>query len=400
MLGVAIRIAERIGIHDEGLNAKCLVLEAETRRRLWWSLSTFDTRICEISGYKMKVQAFAEDGGCKLPLNVNDFDIRPEMQTPPEAYTTPTEALFTVVRSELSDSIRRLLLSSKDAIPSVEAAQAALENDIERRLEEKYFRFCNPQNPLHFLTIWTTQSVLSKMRLILQFSLPTPRVGSPQEDSQRAFAFEGALNALEADTKLITSTLTKGFSWFLNLYFPFPAYVHLVQDLKERPLGEHAEKAWQLMTENMAARSEVMQGVDHLLVRVFVKRILQVWDIREAALSAGPNPQPVEIPSLVSHFRQIMAQWSNNPSPKPSTKAAGDPVQTAADSVANTTQLETQTAFDNLGLPYTTSIPASASGFTSDPFPDPFAQPTMDFATESTDWNTMYWTRMSAAGWW
>jgi hypothetical protein len=52
MLGVAIRIAQRMGIHSESALAKCTVFEAELRRRLWWSLVLFDTRISEMADHK------------------------------------------------------------------------------------------------------------------------------------------------------------------------------------------------------------------------------------------------------------------------------------------------------------------------------------------------------------
>lgn len=393
MLGVAMRIAERIGIHNESLNARCPVVEAEIRRRLWWSLSSFDSRICEIAGFKMKSHWMTEDWVCKLPLNVNDFDIRPEMQTPPEAHKTPTEAIFTVVRSELNDYIRRLFIQPKDASFSMEAAQIALGADIEERLQEKYFRFCNPENPLHFMTIWSSQAILSKTRLVLRYSVQTPEPGSPQEATQRDLAFGDALKALEADTKLVTSPLTKCFTWFLNMYFPFPAYVHLVGDLKERPMGEHAEQAWQTMSDNMVARAETLQHVDTTLIRIFGKRILAVWDIREAALGAMPGAGPIEPPELVTLFRQLQNQWSTSTTPQAQYGSdrmeIPSSVPTMADQNANLSASDFQ---------YSNDIPVSLASLGS--VPDPFAQAPYDFNMGSMDWNTMYWTRLNQTGWW
>lgn len=52
MLGVAIRIAQRMGIHSESALSKCTVFEAELSRRLWWSLMLFDSRISEMADHK------------------------------------------------------------------------------------------------------------------------------------------------------------------------------------------------------------------------------------------------------------------------------------------------------------------------------------------------------------
>ncbi len=75
MLGVAIRIAQRMGIHTESTYARFTVLKAETCRRLWWSLVIFDNRICEMFDYKMATLTPFWD--CKPPVNVNDFEILP-----------------------------------------------------------------------------------------------------------------------------------------------------------------------------------------------------------------------------------------------------------------------------------------------------------------------------------
>jgi hypothetical protein len=49
--------------------------------------------------------------------------------------------------------------------------------------------------------------------------------------------------------------LTKQFQWWTAWFqFPFPAYVHIIQDLRKRPLSIHAEQAWTKLSENYEAR--------------------------------------------------------------------------------------------------------------------------------------------------
>jgi hypothetical protein len=92
MLGVAIRIAHRLGIHNESANAKCTVFEAEMRRRLWWSLIIFDSRIGELAA--CNAVALTPTWDCELPLNTNDTDLRPEMKETPDAQEKPSDAIF------------------------------------------------------------------------------------------------------------------------------------------------------------------------------------------------------------------------------------------------------------------------------------------------------------------
>ena len=63
------RIVQRMGLHSSSTNGKYLALEAEMRRRLWWSLMLFDTRTCEMTDYRAVMLTPTWD--CMNPLNVN-----------------------------------------------------------------------------------------------------------------------------------------------------------------------------------------------------------------------------------------------------------------------------------------------------------------------------------------
>ena len=411
MLGIAVRIAERMGIWNEAANVKCDVVSAELRRRLWWSLINFDRRISEVAGFRLKV---TDAAGCKPPLNVNDFDLRGEMQTAPEAHKTPTEALFVVVRSELAERILEFMVQPiSDPVTSEGKIQSLLV-DVEQDLEEHYFRFCNPENPLHFMTIWSMQVVLSKVRLMLRYSMRAMHTEGP---SQRDRAFKDALKALEADTHLISSPLTKGFSWYLNMYFPFPAWIFLVQDLKERPIGEHADQAWRIMCDNFEARVNDMYKPDDSVVKTFAKRILQVWDIREVALSAQSGGAPVEVPSIIGELRRLLAQSpSSNTTPRAMTTmevgeqqlhgnnaAAMSSTTIGSEGLPTPLDFDTTAAamqFTNAGLPGDAAV-KSATGTDFFSNPNVFGHQNMEFTPMgSMNWNMAFWNQMNTPGWW
>lgn len=155
MLGVAIRIAQRMGIHSESALAKCGALEAELRRRLWWSLILFDTRIGELADFKTAMLTPTWD--CRIPLNVNDSDFRLEMKESPQVQGKSTEALFAVVRSELADFVRHTVFH----LHFTSQALKPVAKDIQRRpipegselvnleimFEDKYLKFCDSENP-------------------------------------------------------------------------------------------------------------------------------------------------------------------------------------------------------------------------------------------------------------
>ena len=166
MLGVAVRIAQRMGIHSESALSKCTAFEAEMRRRLWWSPILFDTRIGQIANSRTVTLDPTWD--CKIPLNVNDSDLRPEMKGPPAVQGKCTEALFVVVRSELGEYIRHTEFHLDFTCPALKPIAKHVQNGfalgggelikLEEMIEDQYFKACDQKNPIHFMTIWTTRA--------------------------------------------------------------------------------------------------------------------------------------------------------------------------------------------------------------------------------------------------
>ncbi|RFU30785.1 hypothetical protein B7463_g5556, partial [Scytalidium lignicola] len=292
MLGVAIRIAQRMGIHNESDLAKCTVLEAELQRRLWWSLVLFDTRIGELADYKTATLAPTWD--CKIPLNVNDSDLRLEMKELPVVHYLLFPAL-----KPISKTVQH------GHIPEV--AELAT---LEKMIEDKYLKFCDPENPLHFMTLWWTRAHIAKCHLLEHHSRYS-NSSVPQTDAQRDISISHTLRMLECDTKLMTSPLTKGFLWLVHIRFPFPAYIQTLQDLRGRPGSEHAEQAWEVMSDNYEARFAFLYYKHKSpFYKVFTKIVLKSWEAREAASSQ--LGEPLMPPRIVSSIRHSIAQKASN----------------------------------------------------------------------------------------
>ena len=59
MMGIAVRIAQRQGLHAESCNQEFSPFEAEMRRRLWWQIVLLDSRIGELANYKASSEYLA-----------------------------------------------------------------------------------------------------------------------------------------------------------------------------------------------------------------------------------------------------------------------------------------------------------------------------------------------------
>ncbi|EAW12030.1 Zn(II)2Cys6 transcription factor [Aspergillus clavatus NRRL 1] len=393
LLGVAIRIAQRMGVHNDFIYGKYSVLDAEMHRRLWWSLILFDSRICEMSDHKTATLAPTWD--CRTPLNVNDSELQPEMTTPPASNDRPTESLFAVVRSELADFVRHsafhLDLTNPSLKPLVTRFGTSYEaekfNELERTIEEKYLTFSNLENPLHYMTIWTMRAYLAKNRL-LQHYARTSTASVQQTETQRKIAISHALRMLECDTNLMTSPLISGYRWFVHFHFPLPAYIHILQDLKRRPEENDADRAWEVMSNNYEVRFMNSKQDDKPFFVIFSRIVFQAWEARENL--ARQQQRALVPPRIVSDVKdrviQMASDFSQSCSMEPTSGSCAPDV--------NDFSIPMQAAFGGSNMAYGTGDQGS-TGWGSWGYPDVFGHGSYDtdgsqFLLSTMEWNPLY----------
>jgi hypothetical protein len=314
MIGVALRIAQRIGIHSEMFNSRCSFIEAEMRRRLWWSLVLFETRIGEITDNKMPMLAQIWD--CKIPLGINESDLRAEVKSPPSLQTPCSDALFVVVRGEIADFVRhtRFYLdftnpTLKGIIKRVDDGPIPEEGEIlalNRLIEDKYLKYFNPEIPLHFLTIWMARGFVARFQLIEHYSNRSNVFGE-QTDEQNQKGVALAIKVMECDTMVVGSPLAKGFLWMIHFYFPFPAYVQLIQELRQTPFSPNSDRAWKVIQENYTARLVFKDNKGSQFFRMFMIMIHQAWEARELAAKQEGKGE-ASMPEIVKLMRESMPQ--------------------------------------------------------------------------------------------
>lgn len=312
MLAVAIRIAQRMGIQSETALAKCTAFEAEMRRRLWWPLMLFDTRISELAG--SNIATLDPTWDCRIPLNVNDADLRPDVQVLPASRKESTDVVFAAVRSELGEYLRHaafhLHIDNSALKPLTKRFDDSLTLDSDHlinlgeMIEDRYLKFCDQESPIHFMATWTARASLAKYHL-MEDNIRLSSSSTQRVDEQYNAAASHALRMLKCDTKIMTSPLTKGFTWFHQINFPFSAYYQITQDLRRRPTSEQAQQAWDVMSDNWAAWFNVHFGTASPIFQLFASLILQAWEAYETA--SKPAGQIFMVPRIVSSIRDTLA---------------------------------------------------------------------------------------------
>lgn len=326
MLGIALRTAQRIGLDNESNLAKCDIVEAEMCRRLWWALVLFDTRICEL--IDTKKTALTPTWDCRIPLNVNESELRAGLKDIPRTQTRISDSIFVVVRGVIADFIRHSSFYLDFTNPAMNAATrtASTKSDVdgsevdafEKELEVKYLQLCDPEIPLQYMTIWAARGYIARYRIIERLSTLNGPVGDTQRDALGLMA----VDMITCDSKIMTSSIVKGFLWLIQMYhFPFTAYIQLLQDLKRRPTSSIAAQAWSKIDENYTARLLFQENAKSPFYQMVSKMILQSWDARQVALN--DQVQLVTPPSIVSYLKNNTSlQQTENP--KSLDKAMGN----------------------------------------------------------------------------
>lgn len=236
------------------------------------------------------------------------------MKTPPDTRSQPTEAIFVVVRSGLSN-LARYNASHLDFVnPSLKPLAKAHSElaDLEKAIGIQYLNNCNPENSLHYMTIWTARRQMAHIRL-LQYYSSAAKAPSQQKEAHKDEALTQAMVWLGSDTQLMTSPLTRVYMWFTRRFFPFPALVHIFRDLKKRPTSKLATKAWEVADKNFRIRYTHASP----FFKIAHKLVLQAWEARRGTFPELPD---IPVPHMVSDFQEKLSQMSTPSQPEVADK--------------------------------------------------------------------------------
>jgi Fungal specific transcription factor domain len=142
LTGVAVRIAQRMGLHRDGESLALPPFEVEIRRRLFWQLLPLDGFA---GGVSTGISTAPNDWDTKQPLNINDDQIYPGITQQPEGRKGATEMMYCLARSELSKLYTRTGVKIKDVGAVLQFKdRAELEkviDEVEDIIESKYLRY-------------------------------------------------------------------------------------------------------------------------------------------------------------------------------------------------------------------------------------------------------------------
>ena len=256
--GLAIRLAQSIGLHRDGACLQLSPFETEMRLRLWWHLCVLDSRAPEDQGFEPTVDIV--NRGLRLPLNVNDNQICPDMTSFPMESDAWTEMSFFLIQTEACRLLHPILETQEqhpaDALLDITAKRKIIQ-EHPRYLAAKYGISSGPGAPtdLSHIAVQHVSTACKKIEFVLQLreEISTQKQkGAQQEDATPDIlkpSFKLACDGLESNYVLLKKGLASRFKWFFSMYTQWYALAYVLRCLCSSPCGFETERAWVLVEE-------------------------------------------------------------------------------------------------------------------------------------------------------
>lgn len=303
--GLAIRIAQSLGLHRDGKKLGLSPFQSEIRRRLWWHLLCRDSRAGEDYGLENTNSPllFCD---VELPANVNDTDLEPDMKAAPvprPGWTPMTFSLINIAHGKAMQKLASLAASSTPSSPPNEAVRLQIIEEL-RLCAEQWLVHCNPVVPQQRLTLYCTRFLMRKLDFVtrLQWILLQQRAGINQDFSTE----ENLAEALEifGSNLYPDDVLLQPFGWTKRAYPQYHIVMYVLLHLCVKPECDQVERAWAAVESFFADEISAGDNVEYgpklsvlAMLRDKAKAVRNKFHTRRPAGHAGEGARDMGIDS-------------------------------------------------------------------------------------------------------
>ena len=313
LTGLAIRMAEVMGMRVDGTLIGLSPFETEIHRRIWWQLKMHDFRAAELSGQGKFRDFNVSETTPRKPTNINDSDIYPAMLQAPTESTKPTEMIWIMLRTELANFAAtmkaKMQTQGRDVVSSEEfiamddlKIKDGFMEKIEDLLETKYLRFCDPSQPIHLLAMVGARCALNLIRFL---SHHPRRWGSLDKVpvSEEQFVWNVVVQLLEQYDMMQTNPQLQPFAWNVPYFIQWHAVIHVLDTLRANPFHLDDVKAWRLIDALYHTNSEMLLSINRPIFVAVGNLCLKAYNARVAAMKNEKRSLP-DPPEYITKLRE------------------------------------------------------------------------------------------------
>lgn len=285
MTGLAIRMAQGLGLHRDGLNfPRMTSYDVEIRRRVWWTVCMLDIRASEDQGSDMGIISF----DTKKPLNINDSDIAPGRMDRPTEHQGMTDMSLALYNVETTQIARRMMiLAVKNSAPSLDQ-----QNHLIDEIYQTFERYMSPysQDPgsiIYWVFESITRLVMAKTRMLLYLPVLFTSTNNQLSDEIRTRLLVSGIEIAEYNHALNAEHRARQWRWVFQTYTHWYAIVYLMIELSRRSWSPTIERAWAALHSSWLIPSQ-----SHL------EKDLRIWVPLRKLMATGRRHRQTELARL------------------------------------------------------------------------------------------------------
>lgn len=294
-----MRIAQGLGLHQEGDGRAFNAFEAEMRRRLFWQIFSLDMRASEDRGNS---SVFVEHlSTTMMPCNLNDEDFGHESQHPLHSKIGHTDMTYSLLEMDALFTISKFNTSLTLAQPGVSNMNEKedLVMKYAERVKSNYLADCEiSDRRTNFLRMigqqWTH-------KLWLSFHYPLHH----QKEMQGAFSgsqgLENAVELLKSNELIGKHPSSTGFAWLFRTYAPWHAVAVALAEICHQPHSVLADSAWGIIQAQFKNWNSKVLGTKEALMWDPIKNLLRrAREARQRSQDSSPSQQMPSVPQVDS----------------------------------------------------------------------------------------------------
>ena len=304
LTGVAVRLAQRLGLHRDGEDHGLKPFDIQMRRRIFYQLLPLDGHAAQLCGTGISIAANSWD--TKQPLNINDDDIWPDMTETPEPRTGATDIIFCLARTELAKFVREAnpawgnferLLEHKTI-----AEKDARLSSLEEEMETKYLRYCDFADPLHNLVMAMGRGAMNSGRLRIR--LPRAKAIKNLPENERREIWTIANKIIDYINAAHSNPALKRFEWHLQAFFQWDPLIWVLHEIRRDPHIHRDDGTWSKIERIYADHPSILTQKRALHTAV-IQLTLRSWEASQSTLSPEERQAQPE-PLFIANIRHLL----------------------------------------------------------------------------------------------
>jgi hypothetical protein len=267
-----------------------------------------DFRISDLLGVKLSRDLFT--GDTKLPSNVPDEDLNPDMVDFPPDRKGLTSVAICLIRCEVGEFLRGFSGLSPhdvgwDILSSPEITLAKIDsmiNELQDHLESKYIRYCDPSNTLHTFLSIMIRCAICKIKLYAHDPRRLPNSSDKIPQSERDIIFTNATKFLEYVNLIRSNPGLEKYMWQIGTSFLWSSLLFVLIEARQPQVGPQAEKLWTLVGDALSKYPQMFEIKTRPVFATLGQWILKAWDDHTAAARSEGRVEPAE-PGYINAIR-------------------------------------------------------------------------------------------------